>query len=553
MSNPWYPGAFARLPWAAFAALLGAIVGIGGSTAVLILSDGVPITEWTFQPTVYLSIVSTITTIMIHYALAQGVTTAWWTRALKTNTKISDLHQYWKTGNSLLAALTFGRNFNLVALASMIVAVSPITGPLLQRASRVATIALRTNVVLSAALAPQLPPGYSGTLAELGDVPSFFSQAFSKVVNDFYDRADITMNNTGCDGTCMTKVVGAGFAVNCSSYEVEVNVTPVGSNYSAPQFIYGIDVFGSNFSWPGAPSGVADPGTLSLNIQYKPDAGCAGQLLVRNCTLSPATVQYSAIINGNQKTISLPANSTFNDDVIQGYYNITDDGDFDHNTTVGGLALALSSRFNSRAHVQFYAGAGAIDVVASGVIANQFLNLNVLGSGGVCNYAFNDPTDTLLTSSRELIFRAAVNAANSSNLQSFPATQVLEVPVYQSHYLYLALGSGFTFLAIIFVLPTFFGYWHLGRRVSMSPIEIAKAFNAPLLRELDSNAEASELCESLGEMGVRYGIVSTGSMNDKSEGVKERVYNAEMELSSLKLEIARSEYVAQPEKGMTFK
>jgi hypothetical protein len=87
----------------------------------------------------------------------------------------------------------------------------------------------------------------------------------------------------------------------------------------------------------------------------------------------------------------------------------------------------------------------------------------------------------------------------------------------------------------------------------MSPIEIAKAFNAPLLRELDSNAEASELCESLGEMGVRYGIVSTGSMNDKSEGVKERVYNAEMELSSLKLEIARSEYVAQPEKGMTFK
>ena len=107
VSNPWYPGAFARLPWAAFVALLGAIVGIGGSTAVLILSDGVPITEWTFQPTVYLSIVSTITTIMIHYALAQGVTTAWWTRALKTNTKISDLHQYWKENEKQSARGTY--------------------------------------------------------------------------------------------------------------------------------------------------------------------------------------------------------------------------------------------------------------------------------------------------------------------------------------------------------------------------------------------------------------------------------------------------------------
>jgi hypothetical protein len=85
----------------------------------------------------------------------------------------------------------------------------------------------------------------------------------------------------------------------------------------------------------------------------------------------------------------------------------------------------------------------------------------------------------------------------------------------------------------------------------MSPIEIAKAFNAPLLRQLDSNAEASELCENVGEMGVRYGVVSTGSVNGRSEG-KEGVHNVETELSGRKLEIARSEYVTQPEKGMKF-
>ena len=115
MNNAWHPGAFARLPWAAFAALLVAIVGIGGSIMVLRASDGVTLIDWYIQPTVYLSIISTITNIMTHFALAQGVTTAWWTRALKPNTKISDLHQYWQTGNSLLAALSAGRNFNLVA------------------------------------------------------------------------------------------------------------------------------------------------------------------------------------------------------------------------------------------------------------------------------------------------------------------------------------------------------------------------------------------------------------------------------------------------------
>lgn len=86
----------------------------------------------------------------------------------------------------------------------------------------------------------------------------------------------------------------------------------------------------------------------------------------------------------------------------------------------------------------------------------------------MCDYAFSDPTETLLRSSRELIFRAAVNAANSSNIHSVPATQLLEVPTYQSHYLYLAPGSGFTFLAVIFVIPTVFGYWHLGRKVSVA-------------------------------------------------------------------------------------
>src|SRR5271168_561677 len=84
--KPGKPGAFKRLPWSGFGALIAAILGVGTSIAILITSNNQPITGWTFQPTVYLAIASTLTNILIHYAFAQGVTIAWWRRAMKENT-----------------------------------------------------------------------------------------------------------------------------------------------------------------------------------------------------------------------------------------------------------------------------------------------------------------------------------------------------------------------------------------------------------------------------------------------------------------------------------
>lgn len=52
---------------------------------------------------------------------------------------------------------------------------------------------------------------------------------------------------------------------------------------------------------------------------------------------------------------------------------------------------------------------------------------------------------------------------------------------------------------------------HLGRSVSLSPVEVAKAFNAPLLVEVDSNAEVKKIVEQIGVTRVRYGAVSSSS------------------------------------------
>lgn len=342
MRNPWKPGVYSRLPWSAFAALVGAVGGVVGSVAILIVSNGKPITDWMVQPTVHLSIISTLTNLMVHYALTQGVTIAWWTRALKSDTKISHLHQYWETGNSLLASLKIGQNFNLVALASIIVAISPVNGPLLQRASRVAVVTGRSTVDISVGIASQLPYGYTGFVEGRGYVPAFFNPIFTPVVNDYSDRISIKVNNTGCTGTCNSIVTGAGFAISCSSYESTFNANPIvqpaGQDFNASQPLVAVGVlaFQTSFGWfSGA------PGNISLNVEYKPDPGCDGRLIVRNCTFSPAIVRYKVMIDGNASTISLPPDSTIYDDEITSTYNVSETYTAGSYTTYGGMASTL--------------------------------------------------------------------------------------------------------------------------------------------------------------------------------------------------------------------
>ena len=45
----------------------------------------------------------------------------------------------------------------------------------------------------------------------------------------------------------------------------------------------------------------------------------------------------------------------------------------------------------------------------------------------------------------------------------------------------------------------------------MSPLEIAKAFDAPLLRQADPNGTGSDLVDAVGTDTVQYGAVSHGT------------------------------------------
>ena len=172
IGNPWQPSFFRRAPWLGLAAMLGALMGLLAAVVVLYVSNNQPMHNWNVQPTVCLAIASTATNIFLHFALTQAVTVAWWKRALQQDTTIADLHRRWETGQSLWAALTSGRHFSLIALASIPVALVPINGPLLQRASQIRSGHFEQDTNVHIHIARELPDGYSSSAQSFQvDVP----------------------------------------------------------------------------------------------------------------------------------------------------------------------------------------------------------------------------------------------------------------------------------------------------------------------------------------------------------------------------------------------
>jgi hypothetical protein len=72
-------------------------------------------------------------------------------------------------------------------------------------------------------------------------------------------------------------------------------------------------------------------------------------------------------------------------------------------------------------------------------------------------------------------------------------------------------GAIFTmFFCVLCVLPSYWGFWELGRKVTLGPMEIASAFQAPVLDHPTvsrTGGEVDILLKEVGARRVRYGEV----------------------------------------------
>jgi hypothetical protein len=123
--------------------------------------------------------------------------------------------------------------------------------------------------------------------------------------------------------------------------------------------------------------------------------------------------------------------------------------------------------------------------------------------------------------------------------------QTSNVTVFQSNYSYLVAALLAMMIGFVVVIPTFGGFWEMGRRTSLNPLEVAKAFDASLLREHSSNVPAYHLTRAVRSEKVKYGeiIEEYETLGGNGLGVR---------LRASRLGIVESSRVRTPEFGVLY-
>jgi hypothetical protein len=174
-SNPplhgklWRTGYLRNVPWLGVGSLLVVLSSTIASAILLVVSNGDAVTSWRVAPSVVLAILSAISTACLSFSLASGLNVSWWRKMLE-GAPLDETHRYWDHGNSIWAAMTAGRRFSFLSIAKLLVTLAAIAeGPFIQQASTISTREISKTLSLQAALAVDLPPGYTADVTGVQD------------------------------------------------------------------------------------------------------------------------------------------------------------------------------------------------------------------------------------------------------------------------------------------------------------------------------------------------------------------------------------------------
>lgn len=199
---------------------------------------------------------------------------------------------------------------------------------------------------------------------------------------------------------------------------------------------------------------------------------------------------------------------------------------------------------------------------------------DVTYSGSGCAYLVEDPTQYIVSQLNEIMLRLSLRAAwdlentaplssdvltskwvvHSASIQNHTASQTIDTLIYKSNYGYMggAIASmskcsnlfsstslvnansnipthlfythktdhyRLAVVCTLMILPTFYGYWQLGRPVTLGPLEIAYAFQAPLLSSTSPAAgNVDTLIHEVGARKVQYGLVEAPAEEGDGKG-----------------------------------
>jgi len=529
----WRPG-LRHFPWIAGIAIVVIVFCVAGCVGIITLSDDQPVVSWKFQPAVWLAVISSITNVSIAASLSQGVSIAWWRSALR-GTNLENLHHIWSFGKGTFRITwKWSEDVIKMALVALVVTIATIiSNPLLQRATHVRS-GYKTEDVKMLIDMVQDPLYQAYGIVQHGiPADTLVYTNFIGSVQNWYGKIPISTSAIPgyyCNGTCEGVVTSPGLDSNCSSTTTLLSLNDPDNN--------GALLFSTNFT---RFQNSFDETLLSLEVLYSTevDDQCVATIKSEQCNISTAMVQRPILIEN--QVLSFDRDKATQ--LIERIYSALDSTYTLEGNPAGPLSVLHwlgEFYFLSSFTLDLDLSSAEPAFLAHGIAAAG-LQYEVTGNTSAalqCSYTWRSPTADILNAMEEVLFRMAGVDFYPMTNQTFPARQVTPTLVFHSDYRYLAGAVSIMLLALLAVCIPLWGWWELGRPVSLSPVETAKAFGAPLLQKASKAANAEDLMHEIGALPVRYGGVM--------------VWDEDSGTAAYRLEIGHPEIVRKPSKGERF-
>ena len=558
----WKTGVRARFPWMGFTALFTVLICAVSAVVVLLVSDGKSQLHWheKIAPNVLLSGFNSIANICFGVAIGNGVAITWWRQALKGAT-IKDLHRSWTFSSSIKDIVLGGKYFNFIALAALAAKLTIIDSMLLQRATT--TVISQDpghNATVQSYHNNTMP--LTGVFGDRSAEITYLNTWFNQDAETWYRTGGVFQNSyTRCNGTCLFDIEGTGFEIDCNTEESPMDYGAAAIQ-DVDQLVHGIinetvDYTMLNIAFEpvyGLTGIDGDYSRIIMNItsttanqaeNTTSGSACPGTITQHSCVLRPAIIRYPVTIEDNtQNSVKNPAtnavsnlylgyNSTSfggqvssggsleynatrkqqDDFVVMGYKDVLEDRlrTGDQSSVIGGVAKALN-HYLAGSSSMYFGGAIGFVLTQNGSAEGRWNKM--AGTFAGCDFQYEDPLNFVVQQINSMMFTLAVdpwvmNGENNNyttGITNFTAIQYGTSIHYKTHraYMYGAVAS--MIVCILCVLPSYYGYWQLGRDVTLGPFEIANAFRAPVLdHPAVANAGVKDLIREVGQKEVKYG------------------------------------------------
>lgn len=430
-----------------------------------------------------------------------------------------------------------------MTLATLSSAILVLDGPLLRKASYPVLAVPSGTFEFSVQMASQLPSDWSGSIRNETILDYYSpSENFQRTFLQLIQESPIQSEARNCHGSCIGKILAPGIVYgDCKRARRDANVynlTQWPQKYLGQYLVFrseyqrcGVD----DGSWMGQDENYTtfaeklpdyDRELLVLDTAWTNMTGGAGQVWVARCLLAAATLEYEVIVSENGTLVPV----SVDDGKLYAFVNnrtakavSQDDGTYIY----GSFSTAILEAASLIKSYYYFGQDGALNDEKAGFLAAASILNDTID-----DFSSVDPLDQVMSTMNKLLFRGGALAASlpgaspeslgmDSNClgenrecslwQTINGTRTDEVSVYHTVYKFWGLAALTQFLAIALIAPIFWGWWRLGREVSFSPFEIAKAFDAPLLRAAHSKDKAEGIIASVGYMPVRYGVVDHDS------------------------------------------